>query len=306
MRGLPFRAVTAAAAFLAVAACADSTSSTSPSLASQELSAAFLSTPAGFSSTDNTFAPSSDMGQAWMPDRNGHDDDDHMMGGGLRPEFFGGVGFGRGWDRGPFGFAVLLSNCTLASTTGRVSCPDVTTRRGLTISRSFAFMDAAGAAQAAPNASTNSINAQVAVSGTITRDDDDGVTSKVAHTSDQTVAGLAAGSAQRTVNGGSKGTEETTGKTENGVSFTASRLVADTVKGLVIPLQEGRPTFPTAGTISRLMQATITLGGKAPVTRSRMEVVTFNSNGTATVVITKNGTTTKNCTLSAAAGLKCS
>ena len=66
-----------------------------------------------------------------------------------------------------------------------------------------------------------------------------------------------------------------------------------------------RPTFPTAGTITRLMQATITLSGKAPVTRSRMEVVTFKNDGTATVVITKNGTT-KNCTLSAATGLKCS
>jgi hypothetical protein len=185
-----------------------------------------------------------------------------------------------------------------------VTCPDVTTRRGLTISRSFAFKDASGATQSAPTASTNSINAQVGVSGTITRDDDDGVTSKIAHTSDRTVTGLAAGAIQRTVDGGSKGTEETTGKTEDGVSFTASRLVADTVKGLVIPLQEGRPTFPTAGTITRLMQATITLSGKAPVTRSRMEVVTFNSDGTATVVITKNGTT-KNCVLSAATGLKC-
>ena len=304
MKVTQFRAVTAALVVVAVAACADSTSSTSPSLASQELSGAFLSTPAGFSSTDNTFAPTSDVGQAWMPDRNGHDDDAHMMGGGLRPEFFGGVGFGRGWDHGPFGFAILLTSCTFSSTTGRVSCPDVTTRRGLTISRSFAFTDAAGAAQAAPNASTNSINEQVAVSGTITRDDDDGVTSKIAHKSDRTVAGLAPGSTQRTVDGGSKGTEETTGKTEDGVSFTASRLVADTVKGLVIPLQEGRPTFPTAGTISRVMQATITLGGNAPVTRSRSEVVTFNSNGTATVVINKNGTT-KNCTLSVAAGLKC-
>ena len=215
MKCLRFRAVTAAAALVAIAACADSTSSTSPSLASQELSAAFLSTPAGFSSTDNTFVPSSDVGQAWMPDRNGRDDDNHMMGGGMRPEFFGGVGLGRGWDHGPFGFALLPSNCTFSSTTGRVSCPDVTTRRGLTISRSFAFKDATGAAQAAPDASTNSINSQVAVSGTITRDDDDGVTSKVTHMSDRTITGLAAGSTQRTVNGGSKGTEETTGKTED-------------------------------------------------------------------------------------------
>ena len=155
--------VAASAVHLAAGACSDSTSSTSSSLASQELAAAFLSTPAGFSSTDNTFAPSADLGQAWMPDRSAHDDDSHMMAGGLRPEFFGGIGFGRGWDRGPFAFSLLLTNCTFSSSTGRVTCPDVTTRRGLTISRSFAFKDASGAAQPAPNSSTNSVNAQVAV-----------------------------------------------------------------------------------------------------------------------------------------------
>jgi len=304
MKGFTPRIVAAAAALLIVAACTDSTSSTSPSLASQELSAAFLSTPAGFSSTDNTFGPSADVGQAWRPDRNGHDDDAHMMGGGLGAEFFGGVGFGRGWDHGPFGLGVLLTNCTFSSTTGRVTCPDVT-RRGLTISRSFGFKDASGAAQSVPSSSTNTINAQVSVAGTVTRDDDDNVTSTVAHNSDRTVTGLAPGSTQRMVNGGSKGTEETTGKTEEGISFTASRLVADTVKGLVIPLQEGRPTFPTAGTITRIMQASITIDGKAPITRSRIEVVTFNGDGTATVVITKSGTT-KHCTLAVAAGLKCS
>jgi hypothetical protein len=300
----PLAAVAMSAVLLAVAACVDSPSS--PSIASRELSAAFLSTPAGFSSTDNTFTPSADVGQAWMPDRNGRDDDAHMMGGGLGPEFFGGVGFGRGWDRGPFGFGFSLTNCTFSSTTGRVTCPDVTNRRSLTISRSFAFKDASGAAQSAPSSATNSINAQVKVTGTVTRDDDDAVTSKVDHSSDRTVSGLAPGSTQRTVDGGSKGTEETTGKTEDGVSFTASRLVADTVKGLVIPLQEGHPTFPTAGTITRIMQATITRGSDAPVTRSRMEVVTFSSTG-ATVVITKNGTTTKHCTLTVPlGGLTCS
>src|SRR5207302_126281 len=81
----------------------------------------------------------------------------------------------------------FLSNCTLSSSTGRVSCPDVT-RRGLTISRSFAFTDAAGNPQAAPNSSTNTINDQVTVSGTVTRHDGN-VTSTVQHTSERTVSG---------------------------------------------------------------------------------------------------------------------
>src|SRR4051812_24275954 len=80
---------------LVAAACSESTSPTSGSSA---LAAAFLSTPAGFSSTDNTFASSADAGEAWMPDRNAREDEGAMMGGGLGPEFFGGAVFGRGWD----------------------------------------------------------------------------------------------------------------------------------------------------------------------------------------------------------------
>lgn len=283
--------VVAVAAIAATAACSDSTSpsgSTSPLLI-----AAFQSTPAGFSSTDNSFSASGDAGEPWMPDRNARDDGS-MMGGGLRPEFFGGIGIGRGWNRGPFGLDDFLENCTLSSTTGRVTCPDVM-RRGLTVSRSFAFTDAAGAAQAAPNSSTNTINEQIAVSGTVTRHDGD-VTSTVQHTSDRTVSGLASGSTQRTVSGSSKGTESSTGKTRDGTAFTASRVVGDTTTGLVIPLQDGHPTFPTAGTVIREMKATIAVDGKDPVTKARREVITYDGSSTAKVVITKDGTT-KNCTL---------
>lgn len=281
--------IVAAAGIVAVVACSDSTSPTSTS---SLLAAAFLTTPAGFSATDNTFAAAGDAGTAWMPDRNAHDDGG-MMGGGLRPEFFGGLALGRGWDHGPFGLSDFLSNCTLG-TSGRVTCPDVT-RGGLTISRSFAFTDAAGAAQSAPNFSTNTINEQIAVSGTVTRRDGR-VTSTVQHTSDRTVSGLAAGSTQRTVNGASKGTEQSSGTTADGTAFTASRVAGDTTTGLIVPIQDGRPTYPTAGTVIRGMEATVTVTGKSPVTSSRREVITYDGSTTAKVVITKNGTT-KNCTL---------
>src|SRR5256885_12811834 len=95
-----FRVLAAATVFAAVA-CSDSTSPTSTS---PLLVAAFLSMPAGFSSTDNSFAAGGDAGQPWMPDR-GARDGDGMMGGGLRPEFFGGAPLGRGWDHGPFGLS---------------------------------------------------------------------------------------------------------------------------------------------------------------------------------------------------------
>jgi len=283
--------IVAAAAIAATAACSDSTSPSGST--SSLLVAAFQSIPAGFSSTDNSFSVGGDAGEPWLPDRSARDDGG-MMGGGLRPEFFGGIGIGRGWNRGPFGLDELLENCTLSTTTGRVTCPDVT-RRGLTISRSFAFTDAAGTAQAAPNSSTNTINEQVLVSGTVTRHDGD-VTSTVEHTSDRTVSGLAPGSTQRTVNGASKGSENSTGKTHDGTAFTASRVVGDTTTGLVIPLQDGHPTFPTAGTVIREITATIAVDGKDPITKSRREVITYDGSSTAKVVITKDGAT-KNCTL---------
>lgn len=292
--------ILAAVAIIAAMACSDSTS---PTGTSSLLSAAFLSTPAGFSATDNSFSSAGDAGQAWRPDRNARDGGG-MMGGGMRPEFFGGIPLGRGWDRGPFGLSDFLSTCTLSSTTGRVSCPDMT-RGGLTISRSFAFTDAADAAQAAPNASTNSINEQVTVKGTVTRHDGN-VTSAIEHSSTRTVTGLAAGSTERTVNGASKGTEQTSGKTEDGTSFTASRMIADTTTDLTVPLQDGRPTYPTHGTIVRVMEATVTLDGKSPVSSSRKEVVTYDGSATAKVTITKDGTT-KNCMMPLPFGrLECS
>jgi hypothetical protein len=287
----PTLTLLATAAIVAAAACSDSTSPAGN--ASPLLVAAFLSTPAGFSSTDNSFSASGDAGEPWMPDRDARDDGG-MMGGGLRPEFFGGIGIGRGWDRGPFGLGDLLESCSLSTTTGRVTCPDLT-RRGLTITRSFAFADAAGTAQAMPSSSTNTVNVQVTVSGTVTRRDGN-VTSTVQENSDRTVSGLASGSTQRTVDGASKASEQSSGKTKDGASFTASRIVGDTTTGLVIPLQDGRPTFPTAGTLIREMTATIAVDGKDPVTKSRREVVTYDGSSTAKVVITKNGTT-KNCTL---------
>lgn len=305
MRLSPVRILAAAGTLLFIAACSDSTTSTPPSsVASQELTAAFLTTPAGFSSTENTFSANSDAGEPWMPDRSAHDDDGNMMGGGMGPEFFGGAAFGRGFDHGPFGFGYFLFNCSFSSTSGRVTCEDVK-RGGLTISRSFEFWDATGTVQPFPNDKTDKINATMSVSGTVVRHDKRD-TSTVAHSSDRTVGGLASGATQRTVDGGSKGTESTSGSTEDGTKFTATRLVADTVKGLVIPLQDNHPTFPTAGTITRIMQATLTLGTNAPVSRSRTEVVTFDGSSTAKVVITKNGTT-KNCTLPLPFGrLKCS
>jgi hypothetical protein len=295
--------IIASAATLIVACSADN--STSP-VAASEAAAALVSAPVGFDALNNSFVGDSDPStNGFMPFHDGDGDQNRFgpgwhdfMGGGLGESFIGGIGFGSGFalapgfGRGPFGDWDESNACAFSTTTNRVECSR-TNRRGLTITRSFSFLDASGAVQQSfVRGTTNTVNVTASVTGTTTHHET--ATSTVNASSDFTVAGLASGSTQRTVAGKSGGTESTTG-TRNGTAFTSMRSAGDTITGLVIPIQDGRPTFPTAGTIVRSMQATVTLDGQTPSTSSRREVITYDGSATAQVVITHDGVT-KNCT----------
>ena len=120
-------------------------------------------------------------------------------------------------------------------------------------------------------------------------------TTTINSSSSRTVAGLAQGSTQRTVNGASSGKESTTGTSSRG-SFTAARTVGDTTTGLIIPKATGTtPSAATIGAVTRSINATLTSGGEQAVSLVRREVVTYDGSATAKVVITENGTT-RNCT----------
>lgn len=119
-------------------------------------------------------------------------------------------------------------------------------------------------------------------------------TTTVSSASDRTVSGLAQGSTQRTVSGVSSGTESTTGTSTRG-EFSATRSVADTTAGLVIPVSTDGRSYPTAGRVARTMTATLAYAGQSPITVSRREVVTYDGSATATVVITEDGLT-RTCT----------
>jgi len=310
----PLRILFIAGAGAVMAACATD-NATSP-VASSQAAAALVSAPLSFGVTNSSFVGSSAPTNGFVPMGfgSGESRDDHgpgwggFMGGGIGEAFIGGLGFGPGIGRGPFeNFGRRddddadseesdsfnhSDNCVFSTTTNRVECATIT-HDGLTINRSFSFLDASGAVQQAfDTGTTNTVNVKKTVSGTITHHET--VTSTVNGSSDLTVAGLATGSTQRTVNGTSAGTEATTG-TRDGVAFTAQRSAGDTTTGLVIPIQNDHPTFPTAGTIIRSMTATVTPSGQTPSTSSRREVITFDGSATAKVVITHDGVT-KNCT----------
>ena len=312
-----------AAVALIAAACADFGSTQSADVAGAV--AAFQSVPAGFSATNNSFDASGDLDDAFHPHRGdgSFDDDfaggdrrgggggsghgarrggDHggrghgdgfgfLMGGGIGPEFLGEIGFGPGRGHGPFHVDSVGTSCVFSSTTGIVTCGPIT-RGGLTIGATAQITTADGAAQAKIDSTTNKVVLTSEVIGTKTRRDS--ATSEVNHKSARTITGLTAGSAQRTVEGTSVGTEKTTGTTDAG-AFEAIRTVNDTTSGIVVPLVNGRPTYPSAGRVSRNMTATITVNG-ATTSHARSEVVTYDGRATATVVITQDGVT-KNCAL---------
>jgi hypothetical protein len=296
-----------------VTACADSTNNSSLST----LASAFQSVPVGFDNAQHSFAgsPGGDAGNPeWGPhgDRGGPGRGGHdgvgpgfggFMGGGLGGLFIGdgfGLGFGHGRGDGD-----LIGVCTYDSDTGRITCDPVTSR-GLTVTRSAAYKDVNGNSQSAfDTLTTNSINVQVSVTGTRIRRDSD--TSVVNEQSDRTVGGLAPSSSQRTIDGSSKASENTTG-TDSAGHFTAVRLAGDTTIGVIVPKPSGvtEHPFPTAGTVTRSMTVTVTYDGQGPEIRSRREVVSYDGTSTAKIVITEDGTT-KNCTLPLPRGrLSCS
>ena len=318
------------------AACAELTNPSQSSLTPSALTGAFSTVPVGYGDLTSSFIGTAASGVRsagfWLGGgRNGSMERGALMGGGLQAAFSGeGGGFGRGLA-GPFGGGLSCTS-TFNATTGRVVCETVT-QNGLTIARSAQYKNAAGTVQQAfDSATTNSVNIQSTVTGTVTYTPPDSgsnsgrgsgnrgpgraacwgdgrgagglllgdtativsATTSVNNTSERTVTGLASGSIQRTVNGTSRGQESTTGTSSRG-TFTATRVAGDTTTGVVIPVATDGKSYPTAGTVFRAMQASVTYTGQAATTVSRREVVTYDGSATAKVVITENGTT-RNCT----------
>jgi hypothetical protein len=320
------RLAVAFATALTVAACADFMNSSESSI---ELSPAFQTIPVGFSANSNSFTPEGDAGMPFYPESmvgiGFHDgsggnsgsnsgpgrgdgdrrEDRHdgfgragmrgrLMGGGLGRDFIGAIAFGKGKGRGPFSVFSLPDSCTFSAETGRVTCPP-REKHDLTVNVSFAFKDVNGIAQPAfDTVTTDLVNVQTDVSGTKTRHDG-AVTSTLSHASDRTVTGLAAGSSERIVNGTAEAHETTSGTREE-IEFTAEREAYDTTSNLVIPIREGRPTIPSAGTVIRRMHVTITKDGGEPRTKFRREKITFDGRNVVKIEITQDEVT-KNCTL---------
>ena len=269
-----------------------------------QFDSAFDSAPAGMEVASSSYAADG-MGAWGGPFRGrgpGGPGMSGLMGGGMGADFRGEGDRGRGPGRGPFGFGVNIdASCTVAS--GDVTCTRTT--NGLTAVTIYTIKDVAGTSQSKVDSlTTNSVRTRTTVTGTTTRGRDGGnVSATVSVSSDRTVTGLAPSSTQRTVNGTSRGSENSSGTNRDGQAFTAVRLSADTTTNLVVPVSSTMtaPPIPTSGKVIRYMKVTSTVAGSSATTKERREVIEYDGSATAKVTLTENGTT-KSCTMSLPAG----
>lgn len=296
---------------IVLAACSDATTGTnSPNnntsdLAPSAMAAVYAATPVGFDELSTSFNATGTEG-AFLPDFDSHGDkhgkrdhdrdrDDHgkrlpgfglgLMGGGI-----GGFLIGDGLLHDHF-LRFRRGKCAFQADVG-VVCADTSRNGNVIASKTLKFTNVGGDLQQSIDSTTDAIELTASVKGTNTRRDSS--TSSVDATSHQIVTGLTG--ADRTVNSQSKGTETSTGNSLFG-PFTATRTTADTITDVVIPKKTRSNTkvFPTAGTVSRTMTATVNIQD-ATLTTTRKETITYDGSNTAKVVIEKDGVT-QNCTL---------
>ncbi len=295
------RVMASALLLLGLAACHEGITDTRNAPTDATLLAqGFAGTPVGFASTENTFAGPD--GDGWRPQRHPHPKRGGpfggafgmgFMGGGLGPDFMTGAGFRAGLARGPFGGGFPLEHCAFEPSSGKLVCGPTTDRFGLTGERWVIWTDLGGNVQRAPDSTTFSMQTHVEVYGTLPLRDS--ATRTVRHVSDRLVTGLHKGSTQRTVDGTSHGLETVNGAVRAGM-FSAEREVADTTRGVIIPVRDEGRTYPIAGTIVRNMRVTVTMADGTSETATWQEVLTYDGSDTATLVITRNGET-KTCTV---------
>jgi hypothetical protein len=317
----------AAFALAGVAACSDSATTQPTETELSLVRAAFSTSAPGYDSLSSSFNASENTG-VFAPRRRGDGrggpggegpGSRDMMGGGFRDEFSGNIGFGPGLGRGPFGDRFSTADCTFDAGTGIISCAPVS-RDSLLITRTFRFSTAAGVAQAVRDtATTNKIETTRSVTGVTSfsprerrgfghgfgpggsggpsgaGDDINTARTTVTSSSSRTISGLATGSTQRTVSGVSSGRESTTGTKASG-AFTSLRIMGDTTSGVIIPMVTTGYPYPTAGSVIRSMNVSVTADGGSLVTSSRREVITYDGTNVAKVALTQDGVT-KNCTI---------
>ncbi len=178
------------------------------------------------------------------------------------------------------------ANCPFNATTNRLECPTIT-RGNLTITRSYAFWDAANAVQQAFDALTTAkANIKTTVDGERTLPN---WSATVHRSRDFTATGLAGEETQRTWNGTGESEVNHSRHTENGPERSYNIACDLTVTNVVVPVPHGEDSWPLSGSITRHCTVTFVGGPRDGQTVEKTATITFN--GTQTVTVTIGGKT---------------
>lgn len=181
-------------------------------------------------------------------------------------------------------------SCTFLSSTGRITCSDVT-REGVIISRSFALYAAAGQPQEKRDLNTVKINTQVWARGIVQKQS---AKITIDRKSDLTATGVQRGSPNRTLNGTEQGSSTMEHQTLRG-KLESTVVFGDTTINLVVPQPDSPRKWPLSGTVIRAHSGTRTMEGESGSRQlSYRAVFVYDGSSTVRITITSNGQT-KSC-----------
>lgn len=181
---------------------------------------------------------------------------------------------------------------------GRYECDPVTSD-GVTLTRSYAFLDAAGRPQRRFDpVATASINTRFHIAGTTTRT---GPAFTIDRRGDMTVSGLQGAETTQIINGVESGTTTVTGSTGFG-RIATSTTSNDTTLNLVVPIpprppappapgERPAPIWPLSGKRISNQTGSSSLDGGTSISRDMRQVITYNGTSVVTIEATIDGTT---------------
>lgn len=197
------------------------------------------------------------------------------------PVFFVNLPLG-GPLAGPGNGDLAPANCSYNPGSQRLECPSAT-RGELTITRSYAFWDAANASPSQYDAAlTARANVQTTVSGERSGEHWSG---SIERSRDMTATGLAGEETTRTWNGSGSSEISRSRHSDSGAERSYDVSCTLTVSNVVVPVPNGDERFPLSGTITRQCSITFEGGPRDGQTVERTATVTFNGTDTASVTV---------------------
>lgn len=168
--------------------------------------------------------------------------------------------------------------CSYSESSGRWSCAPFTSARGLTVTRSYAFFDAAGGPMQHFNGSTTArVNYQTEKHGPV----GDGVRSSgtTHRTTNETTSGLLGAETTRVWDGAGVSADTITYR-DSATARHYAGVRLDSLKGVTFVHPRVAGTYPLSGQTVQVSNYTVTSTGKTTETRSVSRRVVTTYNGT--------------------------